>query len=68
MSNIKPLNAKELYDYLESLKDQGHDLRLISVNYRFDHDSDVKGVSLVEEDLYDAKTNSVLESIVLVSK
>ncbi len=68
MAKRKHLTAKSLYEYLRSLKIEGQDLDKIKVNYRKNYDSDVKKVSVVEEDLYDSKTNSVLKSIVLITK
>jgi hypothetical protein len=59
----KVLNAKELMDYLIELEDYGLDLTNITLHYREDDDSDVELITGVCEDLYDAETNSVLESI-----
>lgn len=63
----KPLTAKKLYKYLKNLKREGNDLSKVIVNYRFDYDSDVAPCVDVAEDLYDAKTNQELISIVLVT-
>lgn len=62
------LTAKKLLAYLRELEDTGHDLSSISVNYRNNYDSDVKVCNHVEEDLYDAETNSKLKSIILLNK
>jgi hypothetical protein len=59
----KVLNAKELMDYLIELEDYGLDLTTITLHYREHDDSDVELITGVCEDLYDAETNSVLESI-----
>ena len=59
----KVLNAQELYNYLAELKDYGLELNNITLNYRYDEDSDVEQVTGVCEDLFDAETNSILESI-----
>lgn len=61
---MKKLSAKQLFDFLTELR-KDNDLSKIQVNYRYSNDSDVYEVSLVEEDLYDDKTNNKLESIVL---
>jgi hypothetical protein len=63
----KILTAQKLFDYLSRLKDDGNDLSKISVNYRYDDDSDVESCSVVGEDLFDEETNSILESIILKS-
>lgn len=68
MAKKKHLTAAELLTYLISLEESGLDLRKVKVNYRKNHDSDVKSIRSVEEDLYDEKTNSILTSIVLVNK
>jgi hypothetical protein len=62
------LTAKKLLTYLQSLESEGQDLKKITINYRYDLDSDVKPCSFVEEDLYDSETNSILQSIVIISK
>lgn len=68
MSKKKKLTASQLFNYLIMLKESGADLNKIKVNYRKDYDSDVCPVKFVEEDLYDAKTNSILTDIVMISK
>lgn len=42
-------------------------LKLINVLYREDFDSEVQEINFVEEDLYDEQSNSVLQSIVLLT-
>lgn len=64
---MKPLTADELYFYLASLYNEGHDLSKINVYFRHDSDSDVELCTFVGEDLFDAETNSTLESIMLVA-
>ncbi len=61
------MNAHALLNYLLMLKKNGQDLSRISVNFRIDYDSDVIPVNFAEEDLYDAETNSILESICLLN-
>lgn len=62
----KALTAHKLLTFLEELKKNGNDLRKIQVNFRPDRDSDVVATEDVEEDLYDSKTNNILESIVII--
>jgi hypothetical protein len=61
------MNAQELLNSLLELQEQGHDLSKIQVNYREDYNSDVVTIEALEEDLFGEETNSVLESIVLIS-
>jgi hypothetical protein len=62
-----PLTAMQLWEFLTSLHEEGHDLENIKVLYRHDRDSDDVLVCAAEEDLYDMKTNSVLETIMLLT-
>jgi len=62
-----PLTAMQLWEFLTSLHEEGHDLDNIKVLYRYDRDSDDTPVYAAEEDLYDMKTNSVLETIMLLT-
>jgi hypothetical protein len=64
---MKPLTAKKLLDFLIDLEKDGNDLSEVLINYRFDSDSDVNLCKFVMEDLFDAKTNNILQSICLVS-
>ena len=64
---MKQLTAQKLFELLNELKIDGYDLDKITINYRTDSDSDVEVVTYVGDDLYDAETNSILESIVLMS-
>jgi hypothetical protein len=61
------MNALTLLNKLIDLQNEGHDLEKIEVNYRHDYDSDVVAIEDLEEDLFDEQTNSILESVVLVS-
>ncbi len=63
----KPLNARELFDWLDEKLQQGEDLSKVTLNFRADRDSDTTQILVVEEDLFDAKTNRVLESIVFIA-
>lgn len=62
-----PLTAMQLWQFLTSLHEEGHDLDNIKVLYRHDRDSDDVFVYAAEEDLYDMKTNSQLETIMLLT-
>jgi len=61
------MNAQELLNSLLELQNQGHNLSKLEVTYRHDYDSDIVGVVDIEEGYYDEKTNSILESIVLIT-
>lgn len=61
------MNAKQLLDKLIAFQEDGHDLSKLEVTYRHDYDSDVVGIEDLEEGYYDYKTNSILESIVLIT-
>jgi hypothetical protein len=61
------MNAQELLNKLSVLALQGHDLSKLEVTYRHDYDSDVVDVADLEEGYYDEQTNSILESIVLIT-
>jgi hypothetical protein len=62
-----PLTAMQLWEFLTSLHEEGHDLDNIKVLYRYDRNTDDVFVYAAEEDLYDMKTNSVLETIMLLT-
>jgi len=64
---MKPLTAQQLFNVLSQLKEEGNDLSKITINYRTDSDSDVEVCTFIGEDLYDADTNSTLESLVLMA-
>lgn len=55
-------------DFLKGLQSEGYELSEIDVNYRNNHDSDVKKITRIEEDLYDKWTNSKLTSIMFLTK
>ncbi len=64
---MKNLTAQRLYDFLNELIDQGHDLENINILYRYDRDSDIEAICEVDEDLFDSETNSKLETIIFLS-
>jgi hypothetical protein len=64
---MKVLTAKKLLDFLLDLKKDGHDLSKITINYRYDSDSEVDACTFVMEDLFDPETNNILESICLLT-
>lgn len=69
---MKKLNAKELFDFLYYVKENveiyGKKLEDVEINYRYDDDSDVRDITIVEEDLFDAEKNKIIESIILKTK
>jgi len=65
---MKPITAQEVMDFLTDLQNEGEDLSKITINYRYDDDSDVEVLSKLEEDLFDQETNSRLTSIVFLTK
>lgn len=63
------MKAQKLLEFLLELEQDGVDLSKVSVNYRYDSDSDLEVVKYVGSwDLFDPRTNSILESIVLQSE
>ena len=69
---MEKLNAQELFDFLCEVKvnveSYENKLSDVEINYRYDDDSDVRGIISVEEDLFDENTNNIIESIVLKTK
>jgi hypothetical protein len=62
------MTARQLINRIQKMCDEhGVDPRNVEINYRRSSDSDVYPVKHVWEDLYDAETNNVLESISLVT-
>lgn len=65
---MKALTAYELREFLNEIENNGADLDQVEVYFRTDEDSDVELITIVEEDLFDAETNSHLTSIILKTK
>jgi hypothetical protein len=61
------MTAQLILDVLEQLREEGHDLSNISINFRKDMDSDVHVCHAIEEDLFDEETNNKLRSLMLLS-
>ena len=61
------MNGQQLLDKLLAFQKDGHDLSKLEVTYRHDYDSDVVGIEDLEEGYYDEQTNSILESIILIT-
>ena len=63
------MKASKLKDFLISVENEikynSRTLDNVDVNFRYSDDSDVYMVGFVEEDLFDAETNSIIESIIL---
>lgn len=64
---MKTITASDLLQFLEQLQSEGHNLSNVLINFRTDYDSDIQPCIAVEEDLFDAETNSRLESIVFLA-
>ena len=58
------MNAKQLYEFLNEISETGIDLSKVTLNYRYDDDSDVEIITSVDEDLFDPETNNILTSII----
>ena len=62
------MKAIEILNFLTELQQRGVDLTKVDVSYKADNVSyDVVPIEVVEEDLYDAETNNILESIVFIT-
>ena len=66
MASKKQLTADKLMKFLQSIQKSGVDLKKVEINFRTNRNSDVVPIRVVEEDLFDSKTNSILESIVFI--
>lgn len=64
----KVLNAKELLNYLIELEDFGIELENVSLHYREGEDNDIMEIEGFCEDLFDAETNSIPESLLFYSQ
>jgi hypothetical protein len=64
---MKPLTAQTLLDLFSQLREEGHNLSKITINYRTNHYSDVEVCTCIEEDLFDEETNNELRSLVLMA-
>ena len=64
---LSPITADFILEVLLQLKEEGHDLSSITVNFRTTWDSDVQVCTSIAEDLFDSETNSKLESLVLLA-
>jgi hypothetical protein len=62
------MNAQELLIYLLELQEQGNDLSKISLEYRYDPDSDAEHISFASEGYYDTETSSKLESLMFYTE
>ena len=63
------MTAQQLINRIQKMCDEhGVNPRKVKINYRRTSDSDVYPVKHVWEDLYDADTNNILESICLVTR
>jgi|TARA_R100000479_G_C6287852_1_gene165403 hypothetical protein len=66
------MKANQLLEFLlkveEMLKPYGRTLKDVDVNYRMSDDSDVEEIDWAGADLFDAETNQIIESIILMGK
>jgi len=66
------MKASKLMDFLIDveidLKYKNRTLDDVDVNFRYSDNDDVHRIGFVEEDLFDAETNSIIESIILKVK
>ena len=61
------MTAQQLLDKLDALRSEGHNLSQLEVTYRRDYDSDIVDIVDLEEGYYDDRTNTILESITLIT-
>ena len=63
------MKASKLMDFLieleNDLKHNNRTLDDVDVNFRYSDNDDVYRIGFIEEDLFDAETNSIIESIIL---
>ena len=66
------MKANQLLKFLQAVDKQvqvhGKTLEDVEVNFRRSDDSDIEQTDCVGVDLYDEKTNKVIESIVIMGK
>ena len=63
------MKANKIKDFLieleNDLKYNNRNLEDVDVNFRYSDNSDVYKIGFIEEDLFDAQTNKIVESIIL---
>ena len=66
------MKASELMNFLKNLEEEvkcyGRTLKDVDVNFRRSDDSDIEQTDFVEVDLFDSKSNKIVESIVIMGK
>jgi hypothetical protein len=61
------MTAKQLINKLEKICQENMvETKDVQINFRWSDDSDVFRIKKAEEDLFDAETNNILESICLM--
>ncbi len=61
------MTAKQLINKLEKICQENMvETKDVQINFRWNYDSDVFRIKTAEEDLFDAETNNILESICLI--
>jgi len=58
------MKIKHLKQILKKLEQEHGNIDECDINYRYDDNSDVIKLNHLEEDLFDTKTNNILDSIV----
>ena len=58
------MKIKHLKQILKKLEQEYGNIDECDINYRYDDNSDVIRLNHLEEDLFDTKTNNILDSIV----
>jgi len=59
---------KFLHRVEEEVKPYGKTLKDVEINFRRSDDSDVEQIDSIGVDLYDAKKNRIIESVILMGK
>lgn len=66
------MKANKLIKFLQQVEEQikpyGRTLKDVDINFRRSDDSDVEQIDFIGVDLYDAKKNRIIESVILMGK
>jgi len=57
------MKAKKIKDFLDELEKEGYNLNKIEVNINLNWE--IEPARIIEEDLFDSKTNSILTDIII---
>lgn len=61
------MKIKDLKKILQQLEEEHGNIDNCDINYRYNNDSDVYRVNILEEDLFDPVTNNILDSVVFMN-